>query len=92
VAPDAGALVNALLLESGLGDKAAFARLYDVVIPVVMAAARVLSAPEQAEEVAERACVDVWRWAPGYARSGASPVAWITARVEQAAAAVARTS
>lgn len=81
----ADAVVRELLRHSGRGDTEAFARLYDVVIPVVLAVSHLLAGPDRAEAVAERACVDVWRWSPGYARSSATPLAWITARVEQAA-------
>jgi RNA polymerase sigma-70 factor, ECF subfamily len=83
--PPAPEVLHELLLRSGRGDQVAFSRLFDVVLPVMLASARLLAPSAQAEAVAEEAYVDVWRLSPGYVRSGSSPLAWITARVERAA-------
>ena len=77
--------IDELLRRAGQGDEAAFARLYDVMIPLVLCVARLLTGPDEVEAVAERACVDVWRMSPGYQRSGVGPLSWIAALVENAA-------
>jgi RNA polymerase sigma-70 factor (ECF subfamily) len=76
--------IDELLRRTGLGDQVAFARLYDAVIGLVLGVARLLVGPDDAEDLAEQACLDVWRMSPAYPTSGSGPLAWVTARVEQA--------
>jgi RNA polymerase sigma-70 factor (ECF subfamily) len=78
-------VIDELLRRAGQGDEAAFARLYDVMIPLVLCVARLLTGPDEAEALAERACVDVWRMSPGYPGSKVGPLSWIAGLVEHAA-------
>jgi hypothetical protein len=83
-------LISELLLSSGRGDEAAFARLLDLVYPLVAAAAAVEVAAAAAVEIAaaaavevaaaaavEVALVSVWRAAPTYRPGAVSAVDWI---------------
>lgn len=78
-------VIDELLRRAGQGDEVAFARLYDVMIPLVLCVARLLTGPAEVEALAERACIDVWRMSPGYPGSGVGPLSWIAALVEHAA-------
>jgi RNA polymerase sigma-70 factor (ECF subfamily) len=66
-----------LLGRVALGDRDAFARLYDLVSPAVFGiAVRVVRDRAQAQEVAQEALVELWRTAARYDRSRGSAMAW----------------
>lgn len=55
---------DALLVQVGRGDRAAFEALYATIAPMVLGViTRVVRDPAQSEEVAQEALVDVWRTA-----------------------------
>ncbi len=69
-----------------LGDKSAFAALYEATSPYLMGVAmRVLKRRERAEEVLQEAYVNVWRGAAGFAQTEASPMSWLIAIVRHKA-------
>lgn len=62
--PTTAPATDELMQRVARGDRAAFARLYDEVMPLVYGIARrVVRDPAQAEEVAQEAMIDVWRTA-----------------------------
>jgi RNA polymerase sigma-70 factor (ECF subfamily) len=74
---DRGATADALLARVALGDRDAFARLYDVISPAVYGiAVRVVRDRAQAQEVAQEAFVELWRTAARYDRSRGSATSW----------------
>jgi RNA polymerase sigma-70 factor (ECF subfamily) len=66
-----------LLARSALGDRDAFARLYDLVSPAVYGLAlRVVRDRAQAQEVAQEAFVELWRTAARYDRTRGAAISW----------------
>ena len=65
-APQHGAdQLDAALTAVARGDRDSFARLYDLVIPVVFGLIRrLLRDPSQSEEVTQEVMIEVWRTAP----------------------------
>jgi len=69
----------ALLLAVARGDERAFERLYDLLAPRVYGLARqVVRDPNQAEEVAQEAFVEVWRTAARFDPARGSAAAWVS--------------
>ncbi|WP_157183093.1 sigma-70 family RNA polymerase sigma factor [Sciscionella marina] len=59
-------------------DTSAFAALYDQLVPRVYGLCRtILQDPRYAEDAAHAAFVDVWRTAPRYDPTRASPLTWV---------------
>jgi RNA polymerase sigma-70 factor, ECF subfamily len=71
-----------LLARSALGDRAAFARLYQATSAKLYGVAlRILRREDWAEEVLQECYVNVWRHAPEYNASRAAPMTWMTSIV-----------
>jgi len=71
-----------LLSRSALGDRAAFARLYQATSAKLYGVAlRILRREDWAEEVLQECYVNVWRHAPEYNASRAAPMTWMTSIV-----------
>jgi len=71
-----------LLSRSALGDRAAFARLYQATSSKLYGVAlRILRREDWAEEVLQECYVSVWRHAPEYNASRAAPMTWMTSIV-----------
>ena len=67
-----------LLKQSGRGDQAAFAQLYDATSSRVFGMAlRVVRDPAQAEEVTQEAFLEIWRTAGRFDPDRGSPLAWL---------------
>lgn len=72
--------IDDLLCRSGDGDEAAFASLYDRIVPRVFGLAlRVVRDRAQAEEVAQEAMLDLWRTASRFDPDRGSAISWILA-------------
>jgi RNA polymerase sigma-70 factor (ECF subfamily) len=75
-----------LLKRSGLGDEAAFARLYDATSARAYGLAlRVVRDPSQAEEVAQEAFLEIWRTASRFDAARGTAVSWILTLVHRKA-------
>ena len=71
-----------LLSRSALGDRAAFARLYQATSSKLYGVAlRILRREDWAEEVLQECYVNVWRHASDYHASRAAPMTWLTSIV-----------
>lgn len=71
-----------LLARSALGDRAAFARLYQATSSKLYGVAlRILRREDWAEEVLQECYVNVWRHAPEYNASRAAPMTWMSSIV-----------
>jgi RNA polymerase sigma-70 factor, ECF subfamily len=85
VAPPAqvdAALLGELLSRCALGDRAAFASLYQATSAKLYGVAlRILRREDWAEEVLQECYVNVWRHAPEYNASRAAPMTWMTSIV-----------
>ncbi|OLT40340.1 RNA polymerase subunit sigma [Saccharomonospora sp. CUA-673] len=69
---------DALLVEVGKGNEAAFERLYDVVSgPVFGLVQRVVRNAAQSEEVTQEVLVEVWRNATRYRQDKGSAMTWV---------------
>jgi len=69
----------ALLARAGLGDRAAFARLYDRTSPHLFAVVlRINRDRAQAEDVLQEVYVNVWRAAQGFDAAQSQPLTWLT--------------
>ena len=77
----------ATLLERGAhGDKHAFAEFYDATVEDVYGVAvRVIRNPTLAEEVAQDAYLEAWRWAGRYDRRRGTPQSWLLTIVRRRA-------
>jgi RNA polymerase sigma-70 factor (ECF subfamily) len=74
--------LEALLSRTALGDRAAFASLYQATSPKLYGVAlRILRREDWAEEVLQECYVNVWRHAPEYNASRAAPMTWMTSIV-----------
>jgi RNA polymerase sigma-70 factor (ECF subfamily) len=72
----------ALLARAGIGDKAAFATLYDTTKSKLFAVAlRIVRERHLAEEVLQDSFVNIWNHAASYATAKAAPMTWMTAVV-----------
>ncbi len=81
-----GADLADLLRRSGLGDEAAFARVYDATAARAYGLAlRVVRDPSQAEEVAQEAFLEIWRTASRFDPDRGSAVSWILTLVHRKA-------
>jgi RNA polymerase sigma-70 factor (ECF subfamily) len=84
--------LNALLSQSGQGDKRAFHHLYEAVVPRLLAIAlRLLRDKHQAEDVVQQAMVSAWRSAGDFDPSRAQASTWLTAIVRYRALDLVRT-
>ena len=76
------ARLAALLARTGIGDKAAFATLYDTSKSKLFAVAlRIVRERHLAEEVLQDSFVNIWNHAGSYATAKAAPMTWMTAVV-----------
>lgn len=67
-----------LLSRTALGDRQAFAQLYEATSRTLLTVAfRVLSNRDRAEEVLQEAYINVWHSASSYNASLASPMTWL---------------
>jgi RNA polymerase sigma-70 factor, ECF subfamily len=81
VAPPAQAL-DRLLARSALGDRRAFAELYQASAAQLFGVAlRILRREDWAEEVLQECYVSVWRHAREYSAARAAPMTWMTSIV-----------
>ena len=75
-----------LMARVALGDRAAFAALYDATSAKLFGVVlRVLPSRAEAEEVLQTAYLKVWRHAGRYSAARASPIAWMAAIARNAA-------
>lgn len=79
---DENARLAALLAKAGIGDKIAFATLYDTSKSKLFAVAlRIVRERHLAEEVLQDSFVNIWNHAASYATAKAAPMTWMTAIV-----------
>ena len=72
----------ALLARAGIGDKKAFAELYDTTKSKLFAVSlRIVRERHLAEEVLQDSFVNIWNNAAGYATAKSAPMTWMTAIV-----------
>jgi RNA polymerase sigma-70 factor (ECF subfamily) len=68
-----------LLARAGLGDRAAFSRLYALSSPHLFAVIlRINRDPAQAEDLLQEVYVNVWRAASGFDAAQSQPLTWLT--------------
>ena len=78
--------IEALIARVALRDRKAFAELYDVTAPKLMAVAlRVLKDSAQAEDAMQDAYVKIWTHADRFAVTGHSPMTWLVTIVRNTA-------
>lgn len=71
--------LSALLSRAGLGDRAAFATLYDRTSPHLFAVVlRICRDRAQAEDILQEVYVNVWRAASGFDAAQSQPLTWLT--------------
>lgn len=71
-----------LLARTGLGDRAAFATLFDMTKSKLFAVSlRIVRERHLAEEVLQDSFVNIWNHAANYATAKAAPMTWMTAIV-----------
>jgi len=71
--------LSGLLARSGLGDRAAFATLYERSSPHLLGVVlRINRDRAQAEDVLQDVCVNVWRAAQSFDASQSQPLTWLT--------------
>ena len=76
------ALGAAAVAQRALGDRAAFARLYQATSAKLYGVAlRILRREDWAEEVLQECYVSIWNHAPEYDASRAAPMTWMTSIV-----------
>ena len=72
----------ALLAKAGIGDRAAFAALYDSTKSKLFAVSlRIVRERHVAEEVLQESFVSIWNNAANYAAAKSAPMTWMTAIV-----------
>lgn len=70
---------DALLSQVAMGDRAAFARLYDATSPAVFGLlVKMLRSPEAAEEVAQEVYLEIWKKASSFDLARGSGTTWIS--------------
>lgn len=75
---DAHARIEGLIAQVALGDRDAFAHLYDATAAKLLAVClRVLGSREEAEDALQEVFVKVWNSADRYQRTGHSPMTWL---------------
>lgn len=80
--PVAGEQFAALLAQSGLGNRKAFAELYDATKSKLFGVAlRIVRERHIAEEVLQDSFVNIWNNAAKYATAKSAPMTWMTAIV-----------
>src|SRR3982750_1469134 len=71
--------LSQLLARAGLGDRAAFAALYDKTSSHLFAVVlRINRDRAQAEDILQEVYVNVWRAASGFDAAQAQPLTWLT--------------
>ncbi len=84
MAPDED--VEQLILRAGLGDRAAFGRLYQATSAKLFGLClRVLKDGAEAEDALQEAYVKIWHNAGRYAQNGMDPMAWLVTVTRNAA-------
>ena len=79
---DAGEELAGLLSRSALGDRAAFARLYEATRSKLFGVSlRIVRERPLAEEALQDSFVNIWNHAADYARAKSAPLTWMTAIV-----------
>ncbi len=77
--PTAAASCRELLARAGLGDRAAFARLYERTSSHLFAVVlRINRDRAQAEDMLQEVYVNVWRAAAGFDAAQSQPLTWLT--------------
>jgi RNA polymerase sigma-70 factor, ECF subfamily len=85
--------LQALLARVALGDKAAFARVYQMTSPHLFGVAlRILNGRAAAEDVLQEAFVSVWRLAGSYQAAAGQPMTWLITIVRNKALDVVRSA
>lgn len=80
--PTANDHLAGLLAQTGLGDRRAFAELYDASKSKLFAVAlRIVGERQVAEEVLQDSFVKIWHHAANYAAAKSAPMTWMTAIV-----------
>ena len=71
--------LSQLLSRAGLGDRAAFATLYELTSPHLFAVVlRICRDRAQAEDILQEVYVNVWRAAGGFDAAQSQPLTWLT--------------
>ena len=71
--------LSQLLSRAGLGDRAAFATLYELTSPHLFAVVlRICRDRAQAEDILQEVYVNVWRSAGGFDAAQSQPLTWLT--------------
>jgi len=71
--------LSQLLARAGMGDRAAFARLYEKSSPHLFAVVlRICRDRAQAEDILQEVYVSVWRAASGFDAAQSQPLTWLT--------------
>jgi len=71
--------LSQLLSRAGLGDRAAFATLYELTSPHLFAVVRRICRDRaQAEDILQEVYVNVWRSAGGFDAAQSQPLTWLT--------------
>ena len=79
---EAGERLASLLSRAGLGDRAAFAELYQATRSKLFGVSlRIVRERPLAEEVLQDSFVSIWNHASDYARAKSAPLTWMTAIV-----------
>ncbi|HUQ28699.1 MAG TPA: sigma-70 family RNA polymerase sigma factor [Usitatibacter sp.] len=80
--PDTADELAALLSRTALGDRAAFARLYESTRSKLFGVSlRIVRERPLAEEALQDSFVNIWKHAADYARAKSAPLTWMTAIV-----------
>lgn len=75
---DGNARIEGLIARASMGDRDAFAHLYDATAAKLLAVClRVLNSRDEAEDVLQEVFVKIWNSADRYQRTGHSPMTWL---------------